>query len=117
MADRNYVQGKVVIVTGAAGGFGRLVCEKTAALGAKVVCGDIDGAALEVAVKDLTARGADAIGLATDVTRIEQVRAELEHVGLFDGEYHAFNVVGVNRPWTLQRRDGGPWRISSHQGI
>ena len=75
MAEQNYVRGKVIIVTGAAGGFGRLVCEKTAALGAKVVCGDIDGAALESVVKELTARGADAIGLATDVTRIEQVRA------------------------------------------
>ncbi len=75
MAEQNYVRGKVIIVTGAAGGFGRLVCEKTAALGAKVVCGDIDGAALDAVVKELTVRGADAIGLATDVTRIEQVRA------------------------------------------
>ena len=49
--------------------------------------------------------------------RIEEVRAELEHIGLFDGEYHAFNGSEVNRQWTLQRRNGGPWRITSQQGI
>ncbi len=49
--------------------------------------------------------------------RIEQVSAELEHIGLFDGEYHAFNGSEVNRQWTLQRRNGGPWRIASQQGI
>jgi hypothetical protein len=49
--------------------------------------------------------------------RIEHVSAELEHIGFFDGEYHPFNSVDVNRQWTLQRRNGGPWRISSQHGI
>jgi hypothetical protein len=49
--------------------------------------------------------------------RIEEVRAEMEHVGLFDGEYRGFCVVGLHRSWILQRRDGGPWRIATHQGI
>ena len=33
---------KVIVVTGAAGGFGRLVVEKSAALGARVVCADVN---------------------------------------------------------------------------
>jgi hypothetical protein len=49
--------------------------------------------------------------------RMEQVGAELEHIGSFDGEFHAFNGSEVNRSWTLQRRNGGPWRISSRQSI
>jgi hypothetical protein len=49
--------------------------------------------------------------------RIEQVDAELEHVGRFADEFHAFNGSEVNRLWTLQRRNGGPWRISSRQAI
>jgi hypothetical protein len=49
--------------------------------------------------------------------RIEHVSAELEHIGQFDGEFRAFNGSEVNRQWTLQRRNGGPWRISSRQGI
>ena len=48
---------------------------------------------------------------------MEQVDAELEHIGLADGEFHAFNGSEVNRLWTLQRRNGGPWRISSRQSI
>ena len=45
----DHVKGKVVIVTGAASGFGRLVAEKVGARGARVVVADID------------AEGADAV--------------------------------------------------------
>ena len=49
--------------------------------------------------------------------RIEQVGAELDHIGEFDGEFRAFNSSEVNRQWTLQRRGGGPWRIATRQSI
>lgn len=45
----NYVKDKVIIVTGAASGFGRLVSEKTAALGGKLVCADINAQQLGAA--------------------------------------------------------------------
>lgn len=48
---------------------------------------------------------------------IEQVLVEVDHVGKFDGKYHAFTDINVHRVWLLQRRDGGPWRIASHQGL
>ncbi len=48
---------------------------------------------------------------------IERVHAEIDHVGLFDGEYRAFNGTDVHRHWTLERRDHGPWRITTHHGI
>ena len=35
---QNYVEGKVIIITGAGGGFGKLLAKKVSALGAKVVC-------------------------------------------------------------------------------
>jgi len=75
MTQSNYVRDKVIVVTGAASGFGRLVCEKTAALGAKIVGGDVDAKALAALVDRLEGRGSSAIGIVTDVTRIEQVRA------------------------------------------
>jgi hypothetical protein len=50
-------------------------------------------------------------------TRVEEVEAEIEHVGCFDGEYRGFMDVTVNRFWTLQRIDGGPWRIATLQAI
>lgn len=58
-------------------------------------------------------RGDEAPGL----PRIEEVSAELDHFGLFEGEYRSFNVVDVRRMWSLQRRDGGPWRIASRQSL
>jgi hypothetical protein len=48
---------------------------------------------------------------------VEEVTVALDHVGLFDGEYRAYQNVGMNCLWTLQRSDGGPWRIISRQGI
>ena len=39
--------GETVLITGAGGGFGRLVAQKAAALGAKITCGDIDLAAAQ----------------------------------------------------------------------
>jgi hypothetical protein len=48
---------------------------------------------------------------------IDEVQVELEHVGQFEGEYRAFTSVAVNRPWTLQRRGNGPWRIASGNGL
>ncbi|MDY7225325.1 hypothetical protein [Hyalangium rubrum] len=49
--------------------------------------------------------------------RIESVDVQVEHIGLFDGEYHAFTGVAVRPAWELQRLDGGPWRISSVQSL
>jgi hypothetical protein len=48
---------------------------------------------------------------------IEQVVVEVDHVGLFDGQYRAFKDVNTNRLWPMQRRDGGPWRITIAKGI
>ena len=48
---------------------------------------------------------------------IEEVLVEVDHVGRFDGEYHAFTDINVHRVWLLQRRDGGPWRITGSHGL
>ena len=42
----SHLEDKAVIVTGAASGFGRLVSEKCAARGAKVLAADVDAANL-----------------------------------------------------------------------
>jgi len=49
--------------------------------------------------------------------RVEEVIVEIDHIGSFDGEYRAFCNPSFNRFWTLQRVNGGPWRITSVQGI
>jgi NADP-dependent 3-hydroxy acid dehydrogenase YdfG len=64
----DHVKGKVVIVTGAASGFGRLVAEKVAARGARVVVADIDADGADAVATAIRAGGGDAIHCGTDVT-------------------------------------------------
>lgn len=71
----DHVSGKAIVITGAGGGFGRLVAQKAAARGARVTCGDINAtAALETAASILAA-GGSAQAVAADVTRLEDVVA------------------------------------------
>lgn len=72
---KNYIEGKSIIVTGGAAGFGKLISEKAAALGANVTCGDIDQAALEETVSSIQADGGKAQALITDVTSIADMKA------------------------------------------
>ena len=73
-ARANHVAGKVILITGAGGGFGRILAEMTAAMGAKVVATDVDGDAAGATAAAIVAGGGDALGLGADVTR----RADLE---------------------------------------
>lgn len=49
--------------------------------------------------------------------RIDEVDAEIDHIGLFNGEYRVFKDVTVNRVWKLQRMNGSGWRIATLQQI
>src|SRR5574337_1350122 len=71
----SHVTGRVIIVTGAASGFGRLVCQKTAALGARVVCADVNGAGLDETVRTIEAAGGSATAQITDVRRLADMRS------------------------------------------
>lgn len=72
MAD--HIAGKSIVITGGGGGFGKLVAEKAAALGAMVTLGDIDGAAAEAVAAGIVAGGGKAQAVQTDVTDLAQVR-------------------------------------------
>ncbi|KRA79762.1 SDR family oxidoreductase [Altererythrobacter sp. Root672] len=69
------VSGKSIIITGAASGFGRLVAQKTAALGARVTCGDINLEAVEAVVAEIRAAGGSAQAVRTDVTKMADMRS------------------------------------------
>lgn len=84
----NHVAGKVIVITGAAGGFGRLVAQKTAALGARVVGADVDEAALQATVASIAEQGGAARGVLADVSDRTQMKqlaaAAVEHFGAID---------------------------------
>ena len=71
----SHVTNKVIIITGAASGFGRLVSQKAAALGAHVVGGDIDGDALAETAGLVAAAGGSMATRTTDVTRLADMQA------------------------------------------
>ncbi len=84
----SHVDGRVIIITGAAGGFGRLVAQKTAARGARVVGSDVDEAGLEETVASIGATGGVAEGFIADVTDRSRMHAlaafALERFGAID---------------------------------
>jgi NADP-dependent 3-hydroxy acid dehydrogenase YdfG len=71
----NNFEGKSIIITGAGGGFGRLVSEKAAARGGKIICADIDLAAAEAVASAIRASGGTAQAVRTDVTKIADMHA------------------------------------------
>jgi NAD(P)-dependent dehydrogenase (short-subunit alcohol dehydrogenase family) len=64
---------KVAVITGAAEGIGRAIAEEAAARGMRLLLADIDAAKLDAATAELRAKGADADGLRTDVSKATQV--------------------------------------------
>ncbi|HEU5083779.1 MAG TPA: SDR family NAD(P)-dependent oxidoreductase [Acidimicrobiales bacterium] len=77
MSDRasSHLPGRVVVITGAGGGFGKLMAEMAAARGAKVVLGDIDEAAATAAAQGIVGAGGEAEAVGVDVTDLAQVQA------------------------------------------
>jgi len=67
-SEGEHVGGKVIIVTGAGGGFGRLVSQKAAALGASIVAADVNEGAVKETVESITAAGGKAEAVVADVT-------------------------------------------------
>jgi len=69
----NYVQGKVVIITGAGSGFGKLVAEKLAVMGAKLIVSDINEEAVKMTAEGIKAKKGIAEYIVADVSDKAQV--------------------------------------------
>lgn len=70
----DHVSGKTILITGAGGGFGRLVSLKAASAGAKIVATDINEAGLKETVDMIEAEGGTAYGMAGDVSKLEDLK-------------------------------------------
>ncbi|MCB2078338.1 MAG: SDR family oxidoreductase [Novosphingobium sp.] len=85
----NRIAGKTIIITGAGNGFGKLTAEKLGALGANVVCADIDADAANATAATICAAGGRAIACHADVTDIDAMKA------LADTAAKAFGAIDV----------------------
>ena len=82
-------QGRVAVVTGAAGGIGLGMARAFAGAGMSVVLADFDAERLEATAVSLRDAGHDAIGIRTDVSKLADVQA------LADGVMDAHGRVDV----------------------
>lgn len=91
--------GKVALVTGAAGGIGSATARKFAAAGARVVVADLDEAGARTVADEIVAAGGDARAVAVDVADSESVRAmvafAVDTYGRLDIAHNNAGVVGA----------------------
>ena len=96
MAAEGWARGKVVAVTGGAGGLGAAFCRRFAAAGARVAVLDLERANPRALAAELAAGGASALGLNCDVTDPDQCRAALdETAGRWGGLDVLINNAGI----------------------
>lgn len=96
------LSGKVAVVTGGANGIGRALAERFAIEGTKLVLADIEEELLDKTVADLQERGADVVGVPTDVTSFESVQALADAAYDAHGAVHLLcNNAGVGPPAAL----------------
>ena len=89
-------EGKVVIVTGAAGGIGRAACLRFAAEGARVVAVDLPGAGLGDTVDIVKAAGGTGLAAPADVTQSGQVKQYVDAaLGAYGRVDALFNNAGI----------------------
>lgn len=82
-------ENKVVVITGAASGFGRAAVHKFAGEGARIVAADINAEGLDALVAEGSGKGAAIIGVETDVTKAAAVQA------MADAAIKAFGTIDV----------------------
>ncbi len=89
--------GKVVLISGAAGGLGVALCLRYASAGSHIGAIDLDEARLDALVHDLHARGAQALALPCDITDSEACKAAVARTLQRFGSIHGLiNNAGIS---------------------
>lgn len=100
------LEGKIVVVTGAAGGIGQALARAFASQAARVVLLDRDAAGLEALARDL---GNGAFGLACDISRPEEIAAAADRVEAEGGADVLVNNAAILRAGPLESVAEADW--------
>ncbi len=107
------LRGSVAVVTGGAGGIGRVMGRRFGHEGARVVLADVLAEPLQDATRELTDQGIEAIGVVTDVTDYSSVQAlAKEAVDHFGAVHVVCNNAGTGAvsEGYLWEHDLADWR-------
>jgi len=116
------LDGRIVIVAGAAGGgIGTTVTQMVARAGATVIAVSRSKANLDTHIAPLVAEGLSIVPVAADVSTDEGVVTTMEEARRAKGElYGLVNVAGGAAPWTWMRSTRvtrGDWRLLFSQNL
>lgn len=87
--DAKSMQGKIVIVTGAAQGIGQAIAQRFGAEGAKVVVVDVNGEGATAVSESINQSGGNALAITADISDEDQVST------LFEQTIEAYGTVDV----------------------
>lgn len=95
-------ENKVVIITGAAGGIGKVTAKKLADEGAKLALVDLNLDAVTEVINEIGLDETRAVALQADVTKEEEVKAYVDDTvgkfGKIDGFFNNAGVEGTTKP-------------------
>ncbi len=107
------VNGRVAVITGGASGIGLATARRLAREGMKLVLADIEQDSLDKAVAEFTSQGTPAIGVRTDVSKRDQVKALADAAwNEFGGVNVLFNNAGVAVYGPVQEMKHEDWEWS-----
>src|SRR3954454_24610087 len=109
MTDLVSLEGRVIIVTGAAQGIGKAISELVIKLGGAVVALDLNGDALKAAVKSFPIERAMTVtGSVVDADLA--ARTVEEAVKRFGGVHGLVNNAGITRPAMIEKMTIQQWQ-------
>lgn len=92
------LKGKIIVLTGAAGGLGSAICEALAGAGATVIITDYDLEAAETLAKNIIETGGDAIAMKNDVSEIKAIPELVDKIIKKHSKIDVLiNLAGVNK--------------------
>ena len=103
-------EGRVAVVTGAASGIGKALCERFAREGMKVVMADVESDSLREAARQIEALGAEVLTRRTDVSQADELSALAEATLDRFGKVHVVcNNAGVFAGGRIWDAIGSDW--------